>query len=548
MTTNSDFDRRLAAFNMTQQDIKVLQGHKAFATQRLPKLLEELHGIFAEWPEIHAALVRPDVHKIRVKHWSLVASGQFGDDFMESARNLAGAFYDNNVPAYAVAICHASVINGVIKDLGLDDSSGKRSLFGRGVSAKKAALRDILNKTAWLDLEVLLETYAAAEQISMAKAMSAMAETIENEAGQAVEQVSQLTDEMANTAQEMSATAAHTGHNAQDAATAASQTLSTAQTVANAAEELSASITDITHRVNTSRAAAQRAVIAGRSVHDSIDALAHQAEQIGHVAGMIADIASRTNLLALNATIEAARAGEAGKGFAVVASEVKQLATQTARSTEEISQQIIAVRNATTHAAQEVGQMVTMITEIDEITSAVVMAVENQNQATSAISHSVGETTGAVEQMSQRTDDVRQAASETDKQAATVRQTAGTLATAVQQLRQSLIRVVRTSSSNVDRRKHKRIKTDMAGQMSVDGQAGMPIRVLDISESGAMIASEAKMTFGNSAMLTLDGMKIKAMVVSQSGDGHLGMTFMANADQQGQIAALVRRLDTRKAA
>jgi hypothetical protein len=78
-----------------------------------------------------------------------------------------------------------------------------------------------------------------------------------------------------------------------------------------------------------------------------VEGLLEATQKIGEVMGLIQNIAAQTNLLALNATIEAARAGEAGRGFAVVASEVKALATQTAKATEEIADQIQTIRDAT---------------------------------------------------------------------------------------------------------------------------------------------------------------------------------------------------------
>jgi PAS domain S-box-containing protein len=97
-------------------------------------------------------------------------------------------------------------------------------------------------------------------------------------------------------------------------------------------------------------AAVTRATEAARAVGE-LDA---SSAQIGTVVKLITAIASQTNLLALNATIEAARAGEAGRGFAVVASEVKELATETGRATENISQQIQDIRAQTSAAVSSI--------------------------------------------------------------------------------------------------------------------------------------------------------------------------------------------------
>ena len=104
---------------------------------------------------------------------------------------------------------------------------------------------------------------------------------------------------------------------------------------------------------------------------------------------LIRDIAGQTNLLALNATIEAARAGEAGRGFAVVASEVKSLAVQTAKATEEIASQILAVQGSTTGAVDAIRSIAGRMREISTYTSAVAASVEQQNAATGEISQNV---------------------------------------------------------------------------------------------------------------------------------------------------------------
>jgi len=157
------------------------------------------------------------------------------------------------------------------------------------------------------------------------------------------------------------------------------------QTMAAAATELSASIEEITRQVARAAGSTTRAVEETRGGDAAMQELAACAQRIGSAAQLIGDIAGRTNLLALNATIEAARAGEAGKGFAVVAAEVKQLATQTARATQEIGGQIAAIRAASDAASGAIGRIGATIEEVHSISVAVAAAVEQQSAATQEI-------------------------------------------------------------------------------------------------------------------------------------------------------------------
>ena len=161
------------------------------------------------------------------------------------------------------------------------------------------------------------------------------------------------------------------------------------KTVASAAEELSSSIGEISRQVSQSTEIAGQAVDEEERGKEMIQGLVHATQKIGEVVALITDIAEQTNLLTLNATIEAARASNAGKGFAVVASEVKNLATQTARATEEISGQISGIQTATQGAVTSVSSIGDTINNINEITSSIAAAVEEQGAATNEIARSV---------------------------------------------------------------------------------------------------------------------------------------------------------------
>jgi methyl-accepting chemotaxis protein len=216
----------------------------------------------------------------------------------------------------------------------------------------------------------------------------------------ALDSLSSAANSMQTTAQSMSASADQSSALVSAVASAAEETSVNVQTVSSGTEELSSSIAEIGRQVVTSAEIARKAVEEAGSTDATMQGLAENAARISVVVDLIQTIASQTNLLALNATIEAARAGEAGRGFAVVASEVKNLASQTAKATDEIRQQIGDMQNVTSTAVTAIRNISSTISEINDVTTAIAAAVEEQGAATREIARNIQHAAGGTSDVS----------------------------------------------------------------------------------------------------------------------------------------------------
>jgi methyl-accepting chemotaxis protein len=203
-----------------------------------------------------------------------------------------------------------------------------------------------------------------------------------------LQQVGQASSEMRATSSGLSDISRQTNARVEGAEKASGDASMSVESVASAAEELNASIGDISKQAAHAAGIASRAVDQARQTDGTVQGLAQSASKIGEVVGLINSIAAQTNLLALNATIEAARAGEAGRGFAVVASEVKSLASQTAKATDEISEQITDIQKVAGEAIDAIKRIGGIIGEVNEVATAIAAAVQQQGAATQEISRS----------------------------------------------------------------------------------------------------------------------------------------------------------------
>ena len=220
-------------------------------------------------------------------------------------------------------------------------------------------------------------------------------------------------EELSTVAQQMSSNSAETAAQSNVVASASEQVSKNVATVATSAEEMSASVKEIAKNSNDAARIATSAVKVAEDTNKTVAKLGESSVEIGKVIKVITSIAQQTNLLALNATIEAARAGEAGKGFAVVANEVKELAKQTAAATEDISGKIEAIQTDTKGAVAAIGEIAKIIGQINDISSTIASAVEEQSATTNEIARNATEAAKGSTEISKNITNVSQAAKST---------------------------------------------------------------------------------------------------------------------------------------
>jgi methyl-accepting chemotaxis protein len=249
-----------------------------------------------------------------------------------------------------------------------------------------------------------------------------------------IEELGVNSSSLSASAEELSAVSGSMSANAEETAAQANVVNSTSaevsdsiNSVASGMEEMAASIKEIAQNSTQAAEIAGKAVTEAKNTNEIVSQLGISSAEIGEVIKVINSIAEQTNLLALNATIEAARAGEAGKGFAVVANEVKELAKETAKATEDISKKIETIQGDTTKAVKAIGEITTIIDQVNDISSTIASAVEEQTATTSEIGRSVNEAARGGNEISENIGGVATAAQSTTEQIGDLQTASGDL-------------------------------------------------------------------------------------------------------------------------